>query len=152
VWDRYAAGAAIQVLLFSMLAAQLRVRAPGAKTFLRVIHSRFGPKAHVVYVVFAIATNLIVTAMLMTGGATVTNALIKDCPVALVSFLVAAIVGCHSLIGGMGESFPACFHAKSKIAKKISLFAIRCLVLHLLSLFRHYSHHHHVLHVKSLLQ
>ncbi|OQV20353.1 Urea-proton symporter DUR3 [Hypsibius exemplaris] len=101
----YASGATIQILLFAMLASQLRVRAPGAKTFLRVIHARFGPKTHIVYVVFAFATNLIVTAMLMTGGAAVANALIKNCPVVLASVMVAAIVACHTLIGGMGALF-----------------------------------------------
>ena len=99
---RYASGATIQILLFAMLASQLRIRAPGAKTFLRVIHARFGRTTHIVFVVFAFATNLIVTAMLMTGGAAIANALIKDCPVVLASVLVAAIVACHTLVGGMG--------------------------------------------------
>ena len=63
----YATGATIQILLFSMLAVQLKIRAPGAKTFLQVIKARFGSRTHVVFCVFALMTNVIVTAMLMLG-------------------------------------------------------------------------------------
>ncbi|KAK0061328.1 urea-proton symporter DUR3, partial [Biomphalaria pfeifferi] len=61
----YASGATIQILLFSMLSVQLKTRAPGAKTFLQVIRARFGKSTHIVFCIFALATNVIVTAMLM---------------------------------------------------------------------------------------
>jgi Na+/proline symporter len=63
----YAAGATIQILLFAMLSAQLKIKAPGAKTFLQVIKARFGSRPHIVFCVFALLTNIIVTAMLMLG-------------------------------------------------------------------------------------
>ena len=50
-----------------MLSVQLKIRAPGAKTFLQVINARFGKSTHKVFCVFALATNIIVTAMLMLG-------------------------------------------------------------------------------------
>ncbi|GAU91254.1 hypothetical protein RvY_03547-1 [Ramazzottius varieornatus] len=119
----YAAGAAIQILLFAILAVQLRVRAPGAKTYLRVLHSRFGVRTHKVYVVFAFATNLIVTAMLMAGGAAVTNALVKDCSIALASAAVAAIVACYTLVGGMGALFYVSYFCGGIILIVILYFA-----------------------------
>ena len=63
----YASGATIQLLLFAMIAVQLKIRAPGAKTFLQVIKARFGTRTHVVFCVFALLTNIVVTAMLMLG-------------------------------------------------------------------------------------
>ena len=104
----YASGATIQILLFSMLTVQLKLHAPGAKTFLQVIRARvqlklhspgaktflqvirarvqlklhapgaktflqvirarFGRTTHVTFCVFALLTNVIVTAMLMLGN------------------------------------------------------------------------------------
>ena len=63
----YAAGATIPLLLFASLSAQMKTRAPGAKTFLQVIKARFGPRTHLVFCFFALLTNVIVTAMLMLG-------------------------------------------------------------------------------------
>ncbi|KAK3604604.1 hypothetical protein CHS0354_027457 [Potamilus streckersoni] len=63
----YAAGATIQILLFAMLSVQLKIRAPGAKTFLQVIRARFGATTHKVFCFYALLTNIIVTANLMLG-------------------------------------------------------------------------------------
>ena len=64
----YASGATIQILLFAMVSVQLKIRAPGAKTFLQVIRARFGTNAHKVFVCYALITNVIVTANSMIGG------------------------------------------------------------------------------------
>lgn len=64
----YAAGASVQMLLFSMVSVQLKIRAPGAKTFLQVIKARFGTRTHKIFCGFALMTNLVVTAMLMLGA------------------------------------------------------------------------------------
>ena len=63
----YAAGATVQILLFSILSVQLKIRAPGAKTFLQVVRARFGKSTHKVFCAFALLTNVTVTAMLMLG-------------------------------------------------------------------------------------
>lgn len=63
----YAAGASVQMLLFSIVSVQLKIRAPGAKTFLQVIKARFGSRTHKIFCGFALMTNLVVTAMLMLG-------------------------------------------------------------------------------------
>ena len=153
---RYASGATIQILLFAIIAVQLRVRAPGAKTYLRVIHSHFGTKTHKVYVVFAFATNLIVTAMLMAGGAAVANGLVKDCSVALASAAVAAIVACYTLVGGMGKNvepnlfdlFLTVYGQRSFCLMKLELIFIldfvpfRWTILRVVFLRWNHPHHH----------
>lgn len=65
--EGYASGATVQILLFAVLAIELKRRAPAAHTFLEVIRARYGKVAHIVYFVFGIMTNILVTAMLLTG-------------------------------------------------------------------------------------
>ncbi|XP_021366508.1 urea-proton symporter DUR3-like [Mizuhopecten yessoensis] len=100
----YAAGAAIQILLFAMISVQLKIKAPGAKTFLQVIKARFGSRTHKTFCVFALMTNIIVTAMLMLGGAAVLTSLIQDISVEYATVLIAAVIGAYTLIGGLGAT------------------------------------------------
>lgn len=71
----YASGATVQILLFASIAIELKRRAPNAHTFLEVIKARFGTTTHLVFAVFGIMTNILVTAMLLTGGAAVISSL-----------------------------------------------------------------------------
>src|ERR1700737_937914 len=52
----YASGATVQILLFAVLAIELKRRAPSAHTFLEVIRARYGKVAHMWYFVFGIMT------------------------------------------------------------------------------------------------
>ncbi|XP_048249148.1 urea-proton symporter DUR3-like [Haliotis rufescens] len=101
----YAAGATIQILLFATLSVQLKIRAPGAKTFLQVIRARFGRTTHKVFCAFALTTNIIVTAMLMLGGAAVITSLVKDISLEYATTLVAITIGGYTFIGGLGATF-----------------------------------------------
>lgn len=65
----------IQILLFATLAIELKRRAPNAHTFLEVIRARYGVYAHLVFTVFGLMTNILVTAMLLTGGSAVVTSL-----------------------------------------------------------------------------
>jgi Na+/proline symporter len=69
------AGATIQVLLFAVLAIEIKRKAPTAHTVLEIIKARWGVPAHLVFLVFCSLTNLIVTGMLILGGAAVVTAL-----------------------------------------------------------------------------
>ena len=71
----YASGATVQIILFATLAIQLKRRAPNAHTFLEVIRARYGVYAHVTFIIFGLMTNILVTAMLLTGGAAVVTSL-----------------------------------------------------------------------------
>ncbi|XP_013412874.1 urea-proton symporter DUR3-like [Lingula anatina] len=101
----YAAGATIQILLYAMLSVQLKVRAPGAKTFLQVIRARFDKKTHIVYCMFALTTNVIVTAMLMLGGVAVLKSLVHDLSTEMATLLLTAVIGSYTMIGGLGATF-----------------------------------------------
>lgn len=71
----YASGATVQILLFATLAIELKRRAPNAHTYLEIIKARYGTVAHIVFLVFGLATNILVSLMLIVGGSATINAL-----------------------------------------------------------------------------
>src|ERR1700760_4983428 len=83
----YASGATVQIILFATIAIELKRRAPNAHTFLEVIRARYGAVTHCVFIVFGLMTNILVTAMLLTGGSAVVHAL-TGIPTAAACFLL----------------------------------------------------------------
>ena len=102
----YAAGASIQVLLFGILAIELKRKAPNAHTFLEIIRARYGDGSHKVFLVFALMTNMIVTAMLLLGGSAVVNGLTRM-DISLAAFLIPIGVMIYTLVGGLKATFVA---------------------------------------------
>lgn len=102
----YAAGAAVQVLLFGIIAIELKRKAPNSHTFLEIIRVRFGTAAHKVFLAFALLTNMIVTAMLVLGGSAVTNAL-TGIDISIAAFLIPLGVMVYTFSGGLKATFVA---------------------------------------------
>merc|ERR1719235_805596 len=101
----YASGATIQILLFAVLAIQVKRRASHMHTFCEIVYARFGMVPHVVMVFFALLANLIVTAMLLLGGsATIEDLTGVDKKIA--AFLVP-IFSCwiYTVYGGLRATF-----------------------------------------------
>ncbi|XP_033624975.1 urea-proton symporter DUR3-like [Asterias rubens] len=121
----YAAGATIPLLLFASLSAQMKTRAPGAKTFLQVIKARFGPRTHLVFCFFALLTNVIVTAMLMLGGCAVLTSLVDGLSLELAAMALAAVIGTYTFIGGLGATFYVSYFNTSVIFIIMLLFLIK---------------------------
>ncbi|QRW21353.1 urea active transporter 1 [Rhizoctonia solani] len=96
----YGAGATIQVLLFAMLAAKLKLNSPNAHTFLEIIGARWGTAAHLIFLFFGLATNIIVSSMLILGGsATVTD--LTGMNTIAACFLIPIGVAIYVVAGGM---------------------------------------------------
>ncbi|KAI7890476.1 Sodium:solute symporter family-domain-containing protein [Mucor mucedo] len=102
IW--YASGAVVQVLLFAVLAIELKRRAPNAHTFLEVVLARYGKGAHGVYLFFATITNILITAMLLLGGSAVVNYLTGMHTIAA-CFLLPVGVVVYTLFGGIKATF-----------------------------------------------
>jgi len=94
----------VQIILFATLAIELKRRAPNAHTFLEVVKARYGPVTHAVYIVFCCFCNILVTAMLLTGGSAVINNL-TGAPVAAAVFLFPIGVVAYTLFGGIKATF-----------------------------------------------
>ncbi|EXJ90104.1 hypothetical protein A1O3_03173 [Capronia epimyces CBS 606.96] len=100
----YASGATVQILLFATLAIELKRRAPNAHTFLEVIKARYGVVTHIVFLVFGLMTNILVTAMLLTGGSAVASSLC-GVPTAAACFLLPVGVVLYTMFGGIKATF-----------------------------------------------
>ncbi len=100
----YAAGASIQVILFSILALELKRKAPMTHTFPEMIYVRFGKHSHKVFLFFALMTNTIVTAMLVLGGAAVINSL-TGIDITLAAFLIPVGIILYTIFGGLKATF-----------------------------------------------
>ena len=100
----YAAGASIQVILFSVLAIELKRKAPMTHTFPEMIYVRYGKHSHKVFLFFALMTNTIVTAMLVLGGAAVVNSL-TGVDITIAAFLLPVGIVIYTIFGGLKATF-----------------------------------------------
>ncbi|TGZ78507.1 Na+/solute symporter [Ascodesmis nigricans] len=100
----YASGATVQIILFATLAIELKRKAPNAHTFLEAIRARYGTPAHLTFMMFGLFTNILVTAMLLTGGSAVVTSL-TGMPTAAACFLLPVGVVLYTLFGGIKATF-----------------------------------------------
>jgi Na+/proline symporter len=83
----YAAGATVQILMFSILACKVKQNAPRCHTYLEIIKARYGTVAHLVFMLFAFVTNILVGSQLLLGGSAVVTSL-TGMPVYAAIFLI----------------------------------------------------------------
>lgn len=100
----YAAGASIQVILFSIIAIELKRKAPMTHTFPEMIYVRYGKHSHKVFLFFGLMTNTIVTAMLILGGAAVVNSL-TGVDITVAAFLMPVGIIFYTIFGGLKATF-----------------------------------------------
>ncbi|KAK3575937.1 hypothetical protein CHS0354_001140 [Potamilus streckersoni] len=101
----YAVGIMINIFIFPIFSVQFKTRAPGAKTYLQVIHARFGRSSHVVFCCFALLTNLVITIGILLAGKATIQSLTKNASDEFTLIVMAILFGSYSLIGGLGTTF-----------------------------------------------
>jgi len=104
----YASGATIQVLLFGMLAIQVKRYAPNAHTICEIIDARWGANVQKVFIFFCFLTNVIVSSMLVLGGAATVNAL-TGMNTTVAGFLIPLGVIAYTMSGGLKATFLASY-------------------------------------------
>merc|ERR1719387_1785348 len=104
----YASGATIQVLLFGILAIELKRRARTCHTVCELVYVRWGKAAHLTFIFFCLVANVIVTSMLLLGGAATVNAL-TGLDTDLASFLIPWGVILYTAAGGLKATFMASY-------------------------------------------
>ncbi|KAM4065292.1 sodium:solute symporter family protein [Hirsutella rhossiliensis] len=119
----YASGATVQILLFATLAITLKKRAPNAHTFLEAIKARYGAPAHFTFISFGLVTNVLVSLMLIAGGAATINALTGVHAVAAI-FLMPIPVVAYTFIGGLKATFITDYIHGFAVLIIIMLFAL----------------------------
>ena len=104
----YAAGATIQVLLFAILAIEIKRKCPAIHTMLEIVIARWGVPAHLTFLFFGFMTNIIVTAMLILGGAAPMEALTGMSTYAA-CFCIPVPVSFYTAFGGLKGTYYASF-------------------------------------------
>jgi len=104
----YASGATIQVLLFGVLAIEVKRKARTAHTICEMVLARWGKAAHLTFLFFCFLTNVIVTSMLLLGGAATVNAL-TGMDINIASFLIPWGVIIYTFAGGLKATFLASY-------------------------------------------
>ncbi|EKX42116.1 hypothetical protein GUITHDRAFT_74268, partial [Guillardia theta CCMP2712] len=109
----YASGATIQIILFAILAIEIKRKCPAIHTILEIVLVRWGTAAHLTFLFFCLLTNLIVTAMLILGGSAVINALTGVNTYAACFIIPLSTVGYTAFGGLKGETlfYPAAIYA-----------------------------------------
>lgn len=104
----YASGATIQILLFGVLAIALKTKAPNAHTLCEIVMARWGKVAHITFMFFSFCASIIVTSMLLLGGAATVEAL-TGMDYRLASFLIPWGVIIYTAAGGLKATFLASY-------------------------------------------
>lgn len=91
-----------------MLAISLKQVAPSAHTVCEIVRARWGKAAHITFLFFAFCANIIVTSMLLLGGAATVEAL-TGVDYRLASFLIPWGVIVYTASGGLKATFLASY-------------------------------------------
>ena len=116
----YAAGATVQILMFSILACKTKMNAPRCHTYLEIILVRYGKLAHCVFIFFALVTNILVGSQLLLGGSAVVTSL-TGMNVYAAIFLIPFGVVLYVLMGGLRATF-LCDYSHTLILMVIILY------------------------------
>merc|ERR1712216_621023 len=117
----YASGATIQVLLFAILAIEVKRKCPAIHTMLEIVLCRWGSTAHLTFLFFGLMTCLIVTAMLILGGAATINAL-TGMNVYAANFAIPMPVMLYTAFGGLKGTYYASFTHTAVIYLALLIF------------------------------
>lgn len=105
-----------------MMSSKTKANAPWAHTYLQIIRRRWGSLAHLCFLFFALATNILVGAMLILGGSATVNQL-TGMPTLAAIFLTPVSVAIYALIGGMRSTLLADYAHTSVLVSLIFVFA-----------------------------
>ncbi|ESO89504.1 hypothetical protein LOTGIDRAFT_165098 [Lottia gigantea] len=123
----YAVGIMINIFIFPILSVQFKTRAPGAKTYLQIIHARFGKAAHICFCFFALLCNLVITIGVLLAGRATIQSLTRDATDEFSVLIMATLFGSYSLIGGLGTTFYVSYFNACLVFILLIVFVVKIL-------------------------
>jgi SSS family transporter len=96
------------VLLFGVIAIEIKRKAPKAHTMCELVKVRWGTAAHATFLTFSFLASIIVTSMLLLGGAATMNAL-TGMDIYWAGFLIPWGVMIYTVAGGLKATFIASY-------------------------------------------
>ena len=100
----FVSGATVQILLYAIMAIELKRRAPRANTILEALRIRFGTRTHIVFFVYGVAVQVLITAALLLGGSAALNVTTGANTVAM-NYLIPLGVVVYTYLGGLKSTF-----------------------------------------------
>lgn len=100
----YAIGGTLQVILFVFIAIEIKKNSPGCHTVAEIISVRFGKAGHICYLCYCLATNILISSLLLLGGSQGFS-LTTGMNVVAASFLLPTGVCVYTLFGGLKATF-----------------------------------------------
>lgn len=102
----YGAFGCFQIVLFALVSVKIKANVPGAHTFPEIMLAFHGRPAHLSYLFFGLATNMLVGSCLVLGGAQVVEAL-SGMNVYAANWLIPLVVAAYVIVGGLRSTFIA---------------------------------------------
>ncbi|KAI1869975.1 uncharacterized protein JN550_005565 [Neoarthrinium moseri] len=96
----FVSGATVQILLYAIMAIELKRRAPRANTILEALRIRFGTSTHLVFFAYGVSVQILITAALLLGGSaafTVTT----GANIIAMNYLIPQGVVVYTYLGGL---------------------------------------------------
>lgn len=106
--------------MFAILACKVKMNAPRAHTYLEIIQTRYGRATHLVFLFFALVTNILVGSQLLLGGSAVVTSL-TGMNVYAAIFLIPVGVCAYVVLGGLRATF-LCDYSHTLILMIIILY------------------------------
>ncbi|SJL08479.1 related to DUR3-Urea permease [Armillaria ostoyae] len=100
----YGVGGTIQLAIFGMVAAKVKMNANGAHTFLEIVRARFRTGPHILFTFYAFTCIMIVCGSLLLGGAATVTALTGMNTMAA-CFLLPIGIAVYVIVGGLRATF-----------------------------------------------
>ncbi|CAK0737642.1 hypothetical protein CVIRNUC_000946 [Coccomyxa viridis] len=119
----YSAGAVLQIMLFGIMAIQIKRKAPNCHTILEVVRLRWGRAAHLVFLYLFLINNLFITSSLIIGSGAVIHALTGVSQEAS-SMLIPLSVLVYCVAGGIKAVFTSSYLHSAIIYVAVVLFSI----------------------------
>lgn len=90
--------------MFTVTACKVKENAPRCHTFLEIVYARYGTATHIIFICFALATNILVASQLLLGGSAVVTAL-TGTNVYAACWLIPVGVALYVVLGGLRATF-----------------------------------------------
>ncbi|KAI0143392.1 hypothetical protein BJ166DRAFT_629762 [Pestalotiopsis sp. NC0098] len=96
----FVAGATVQILLYAIMAIELKRRAPRANTILEALRIRFGTRTHVVFFCYGVSVQILITAALLLGGSAAFS-VTTGANIIAMNYLIPFGVVVYTYLGGL---------------------------------------------------
>jgi urea-proton symporter len=100
----FVSGATCQIVLYAVVAIELKRRAPRANTILEALRVRYGKTTHLIYFAYGVAVQIIITSALLLGGSAAFSVTTGVSTVAM-NYLIPTGVVIYTYLGGLKATF-----------------------------------------------